>query len=209
MAFPKLDLPPFRVTASGLLIPGNPVGGNIPSEQDHFTRSLGRWGDEIERWGDDLETSFANTNTTLNNIGKMGLMARLSGSQSLTSSIVANLTMTNISQLHSDWYSANTGTGQFTLLKLGTYTATWSVTGTHAANTLIEGWLELPAVFGAVRLGNRGVVTDATFGAYRFGGSFIFYNSAANSVLTPRIVAYANSTISSCWFGIVYNGNPV
>jgi hypothetical protein len=60
MPAPKLDLPPFRATASGLLIPGNPVGGVMPGELDHFTRSLIRWGEEVEKWGTELFASTVN-----------------------------------------------------------------------------------------------------------------------------------------------------
>lgn len=65
MAFPKLDLPPWRTTASGLLVPGNPVGGSIPAEQDHFIRTLSRWGDLTEEWGDTQEARIDNAEANI------------------------------------------------------------------------------------------------------------------------------------------------
>jgi hypothetical protein len=189
MAFPRLDLPPFRVTASGLLLPGNQVGGNIPSEQDHFTRTLMRWGEEVEVWGQGIDTA-----------GHV-LAARSGATQAMNVAANTNLIYPTIVQQSGSAVSYNTLFGIMTANITGWYQISFNAgMSAGGAGRICQGWIDAT---GAGRLGESYAASDVTYFAGSPSGTTTIFLTATQ---TARVVGFQQftGTFDRGWFSMYF-----
>lgn len=132
MTFPRLDLPPMRASASGLM---------VPVEVDHFTRTLDRYGDELVRWGEGVELLGLNHADRLTALeSRIGATAQRSSLQSLPVSTLSTILYT--AETYDSDNLITPTSGVFTIPKAGL----WVVSCTMAmATAAITGYLRIVA----------------------------------------------------------------